>query len=66
MTRYNVEKMAKELADARYDLWRKCGTHKWSALPTTQDTGDHYCVTCLTLFSRTGEPLNAPKSRNDG
>jgi hypothetical protein len=60
MTRYNVEKMAKDLADSRDDLWRKCGTHNWSTLPTTQDTGDHYCVTCLTVFSQTGEPLNKP------
>ena len=60
MNRYHVEKMARDLAATRHELWVKCGTHNWSALPTTLDTGEHYCITCLTLFSSTGEPLNVP------
>ena len=61
MYRYHVEKMANDLADTRHELWVKCGTHNWSTLPTTQDTGEPYCITCLTLFSLKGEPLNAPQ-----
>ena len=60
MNRYQIEKMANDLADTRHELWVKCGTHNWPALPTTRDTGEHYCITCLTLFSSKGEPLNAP------
>jgi hypothetical protein len=61
MNRYHIDKMAKDLAATRHELWVKCGAHNWSALPTTQDTGEHYCITCLTLFSTTGEPLNVPE-----
>ncbi len=61
MMRYHVERMANDLADMRYELWSQCGAHNLSALPTTQDTGEHYCITCLTLFSVKGEPLNAPQ-----
>jgi len=55
MTHYHIEKMAHDLADTRHELWIKCGAHNWAALPTTQDTGEHYCITCLTLFSSRGE-----------
>ena len=61
MTRHHIEKMARDLADRRYELWIKCGAHNWATLLTTQDTGEHYCVTCLTLFSSKGEPINAPQ-----
>ena len=60
MNRYHVETMASNLADTRPELWVKCGAHNCATLPTTQDTGEHYCIQCLTLFSSTGEPLNAP------
>ena len=62
MTRYHIEKMARDLADTRHELWVKCGPHNWATLLRTQDTGEHYCITCLTLFSSSGEPINPPQN----
>lgn len=48
----------------RWTIWRACGTHDVSSLPTTEPAGErrpiHYCEKCWTLFGPTGQPLNAP------
>ena len=54
MNRYHVEKMAKDLAATRHELWVKCGTHNWPALPTTQPFGTVF----LDLDTATGSEVD--------
>jgi len=61
MTRVHIEKMAAAIMENRYKAWFKCGIHDWLALPVTDDTGDHFCWLCGSLFSPTGAPLNEPE-----
>ena len=62
MTRRHIEDIARSLGEDRYSIWtRKCGTHHWSRLPLTADTGEHSCVQCGTLFSTSGATLNQPQ-----
>jgi hypothetical protein len=61
MTRADVEQAAAVfVANERRRIWELCGTHAWRTLPTTTDTGDHYCPQCCSIFDATGALLNEP------
>jgi hypothetical protein len=65
MTKYQIEKMAHHARENRYTAWMRCGTHNWSVLPVTKDSGDHYCIACYSLFSMSGALLNQPEKPAD-
>lgn len=58
-TRDEVEKAADVLGDDRWNVWMKCGIHKWQALPQT-DSGEHYCPNCCTIWTPDGAIKNVP------
>jgi hypothetical protein len=60
-TREQVERASRVLSDdERWSKWVACPQHDVPALPVTEDTGDHYCPNCCTLFTPGGAALNAP------
>jgi hypothetical protein len=60
-TRALIDRLADHVGPAeRWRSWLECGEHAWKDLPTTIDTGEHFCTQCCTRFSADGTPLNAP------
>ena len=61
MTKREVETVSHRFKPGeQWRRWHTCGHHRWQALPTTTDTGDHYCPNCYVLLDEHGTMLTIP------